>query len=317
MQGVININAPYYYDYVNAQTSIVTPSTVHVTNTTLSQFFQRLLMERASSVYKWDVPEHWDIDYFRAVLYYWGFVCIIKTDKFGVIPQNAGLGGFNVFYRPKFAIVNNPLIRYNGELTIGEKCEIIKLRSDYRGFQDIITYYANQLALVAETFSVNVLNSKLSYIFAAKNKAAAESLKKMYDQIASGNPATIIDKDLFMTDGTPLWQFISQNVGQNYIGDKLIDDFNTLIDRYDTEVGIPNANTDKKARLNVDEVHSNDVATYSAAAERLERLQNDCKRVRDMFGIEISVDWRFKPDSNTGGVDDGSRDYNDVGSIQE
>lgn len=255
-------------------------------------------MERATSVYTWRVPAWWDLDYFKSVLFYFGYIAVLKTDKFGVIPQYCGLGGYNVFYRPKFAIVSNPLIRYEGELTIGERCEIIKLRSDYRGIHDIVTYYANQLSLVAETFSVNILNSKMSYVFAAKDKAAAESLKKLYDNIASGNPAAFIDKNLFLGDGTPTWQFLTQNVRQNYIGDMLIDAFNNLLNRFDTDVGIPNANTDKKSRLNVDEVHSNDIATYSAAGERLNRLQDDCKRVNQMFGIDLSVDWRYPPIRN-------------------
>lgn len=287
--------APYYYDYINAQTSIVTPSTVKITDTTLSRFFQRALMERAMSVYKWDVPESWDLDYLRAVLYYYGYAAVIKTDKFGVIPQMCGLGGYNVYYRPLYAIVTNPLIKYEGDLIIGERCELLRLRSDYCGLHDLVTYYANLLSLVSETFSVNVLNSKLSYVFAAKDQAGAEALKKLYDQIASGNPAAFIDSKLFLPDGTPLFQFLSQNVGQNYIADRLISDYKNLMNQFDTAIGLPNTNTDKRSRLNVDEVHSNDDATYSAAADRLERLQSDCKRVEKMFGVRVNVDWRFPP----------------------
>lgn len=295
--------APYYYDYVNAATSVNTPSTVHVSKTGLSRFFQRSLMERAMSVYKWNVPDNWDLDYFRAVLYYYGYCAVIKTDKFGVIPQMCGLGGYNVYYRPLYAIVSNPLIKYTGELTIGERCELITLRSDYCGLNDLVTYYANLLALVSETFSVNVLNSKLSYVFAAKNKAGAESLKKLYDKIASGDPAAFIDKDLFMTDGTPMFQFLTQNVGQNYIGDRLLSDYNNLLNQFDTAVGLPNTNRDKRSRLNVDEVHANDDSTYAAASERLDRLKTCCRRVKRMFGVEIDVDFRFPPVNDEKEVD--------------
>ena len=83
-------------------------------------------------------------------------------------------------------------------------------------------------------------------------------------------------------------------------------------DRFDTDIGLPNANTDKRSRLNVDEVHSNDIATYSPADERLQRLREDCKRVENMFGITLSVDWRFPPQTGDdmtqeGGADNGSR----------
>ena len=299
------MTAPYYYDYINAKTSIVTPSTVHVSNTGLARFFHRALMERAMSVYKWTVPDNWDLDYFRAVLYYWGYAAVIKTDLFGVIPQECGLGGYNVYLRPRYVLINNPLIRQPAqEIVIDRDCALIKLRSDYRGLHDFVTYYGNLLALIAETMSVNILNSKLSYVFAAKDKAAAEALKKLYDKIASGEPAAFIDKSLFAADGTPLWSFITQNVGQNYVADKLLLDYNKLLHDFDTQVGLPNSNTDKRERLNSDEVHANDAATYAAAWDRLDRLQRDCRRVSSMFGIDLSVDWRFPPDLGGGDGDE-------------
>ena len=145
------MTAPYYYDYINAKTSIVTPSTVHVSNTGLARFFHRALMERAMSVYKWNVPDNWDLDYFRAVLYYWGYAAVIKTDLFGVIPQECGLGGYNVYLRPRYVLINNPLIRQPArEIVIDRDCALIKLRSDYRGLHDFVTYYGNLLALIAE-----------------------------------------------------------------------------------------------------------------------------------------------------------------------
>lgn len=301
---VVTIAAPYYYDYINSKTSIITPSTVHVSNTGLARFFHRALMERAMSVYKWSVPDNWDLDYFRAVLYYWGYAAIINTDLFGVIPQECGLGGYNVYMRPRYVLVNNPLIRPSSrEIVIDRDCCLIKLRSDYRGLHDFVTYYGNLLALIAETMSVNILNSKLSYIFVAKNKGVAEALKKLYDIIASGEPAAFVDKDLFEADGSPLWQFLTQNVGQNYVADRLLIDYNKLLHDFDTQVGLPNTNTDKRERLNAEEVHGNDAATYAAAADRLDRLQADCKKVKSMFGVDVSVDWRFPPDK-MGGADD-------------
>lgn len=287
---------PYYFDYIDAKTSTINPSTVHVANTALAKFFHRALMERAMSVYRWTVPDNWDLDYFKAVLYYWGYCAVINTNLFGVIPQACGLGGYNVFYRPRYVLINNPLIKPSSkEIVINRDCALIKLRSDYRGLHDTVVYYGNMLALIVETMSVNILNSKLSYVFTAKNASCAEALKKLYDKIASGEPAAIIDKSLYSNDGSPLWTFSTQNVGQNYIADKLLIDYNKLIHDFDTSVGLPNSNTDKRERLNSDEVHANDVSTFAAASERLERLQKDCDFASKMFGVTIKVDWRFPP----------------------
>lgn len=53
----MNSGAPYFYDYINAETSQVTPSTIHVRNTALSAFFRRYLFQKAMSVFKWNLPE--------------------------------------------------------------------------------------------------------------------------------------------------------------------------------------------------------------------------------------------------------------------
>ena len=42
----MNSGAPYFYDYINAETSQVTPSTIHVRNTALSAFFRRYLFQK-------------------------------------------------------------------------------------------------------------------------------------------------------------------------------------------------------------------------------------------------------------------------------
>ena len=45
----------------------------------------------------------------------------------------------------------------------------------------------------------------------------------------------------------------------------------------------------------VDEVNANNIETYSKCARWLEQLQDGCRRTNEMFGTDISVDWRFKP----------------------
>ena len=74
---------------------------------------------------------------------------------------------------------------------------------------------------------------------------------------------------------------------------------------FDTEIGIPNANTDKRERLIQDEVNSNNIETYSKCAMWLENLQDACKRVHDMLGLSISVRWREIPMIG-GGADGGN-----------
>lgn len=285
--------APYYYNYINAETSQVTPSTVHVKDSGLCRYFTKYLLQKAMSVFEWDLPATWNKDYFLYVLYCWGYVAVVNTDKFGVIPQGCGLKGYDVFYAPTHAVIANPLLSGILEPRIGTQCELLKLQPDFSGILDLVGHYAEQMALASQSVSVNLLNSKLSYVFTAKTKALAESLKKMYDQIASGEPAVVIDSRLKnAADGEETWKAFEQNVGGNYIVTNLLADLRKIEAMFDTEIGIPNANTDKRERLIQDEVNANNIETYSKCAMWLENLQDACKRVNDMFSLSISVRWR-------------------------
>ena len=298
--------APYYYNYINAETSQVTPSTVHVKDSGLCRYFTKYLLQKAMSVFEWDLPETWNKDYFLYVLYCWGYVAVVNTDKFGVIPQGCGLKGYDVFYAPTHAVIANPLLSGILEPRIGTQCELLKLQPDFSGILDLVGHYAEQMALASQSVSVNLLNSKLSYVFTAKTKALAESLKKMYDQIASGEPAVVIDSRLKNTaDGEETWKAFEQNVGGNYIVTNLLADLRKIEAMFDTEIGIPNANTDKRERLIQDEVNANNIETFSKCAMWLENLQDACKRVNDMFGLSISVRWREIPMIG-GGADGGN-----------
>lgn len=286
------MNSPYSFDFINTYNSAVSPSTVHVKNTGLARFFKRYLLQEAFSVFDWKMPETWDKNYFLYVLYVIGFIGIVETDRYGVIPQHGGLGGYTVQYQPQYMLISNPLIANTMKPVIGEDCVCIRLQPDYCGLYDIVDYYGDLMALCAEAAGVNLLNSKLSFIFAAENKATAESFKKLYDQFSGGEPAVFADKNLFDDEGNLRVTMFNQNVGENFITDKLLDTMRTIRCQFLTDIGIPNANTDKRERLITDEVNANNFETRAKCAVWLDELKKGCKQAREMFGIELSVDWR-------------------------
>lgn len=282
----------YSYEFINQYNSTFSPSTVHVKNTGLARFFKRYLLQEAMSVFEWKMPETWDRNYFLYVLYVIGYIGILNTDAFGVIPQHGGLGGYNVFYQPRYMLIMNPLFKQTYKLVIGEECVCMRLQPDYMGLYDIVDFYGDLMALCAESTGVNLLNSKLSFVFGADNKAMAESLKKLYDHVASGEPAVFADKNLFDDEGNLRVTQFSQDVGGNYIADKLLETMRTIRCQFLTDIGIPNANTQKRERLITDEVNANNFETKAKCELWLEELQKGCREASDMFGIELSVDWR-------------------------
>lgn len=283
------------YDFINVYNSRRSPSTVHVKNTRLQKYFRKYLLQKAISVFKWTLPKTWDKDYFLYTLYGYGYCAVINTEEFGVIPQWGALGGYNVFYRPTYVIITNPLIKELKKPTIGVDCTIIKLQPDYGSITDLVNYYADMLALCAESVGINLVNSHVAHVFPAANKATAESYKKMFDKISSGEPAVVVDKNLFSDTGEPTWTPFQANLQQEYIADNILSDMRKIEAMFDTDVGIPNANTDKKERLVTDEVNANNVETATRCELWLENLKMACERTNAMFGINLSVDWRVDP----------------------
>ena len=287
------VGAPVYYDHVNVANSLVQPSTVHCQNTGLQWYFQRYLLQRIMSVFRWKLPENWSENYFKYTLYCWGFISVFETDKFGVIPQGCTLMGYDVMYQPTNCIISNPLLTGILQPRIDRECTLIRLQPDYGGVMDIVNFFADLMSLCAEGVGVNLVNSKLAYVFFAEDKAGAETFKKLFDRVASGEPATVTDKVHRNEDGTLNWEMFNQDLKSTYITSDILSDMNKIINMFDTMIGIPNANTDKRERLNTDEVNSNNVDTVSLADTWLQELKKGCKKTRELFGIDIDVDYRF------------------------
>ena len=294
MPANVGYGIPENYNYINMYNSSFSPSTVHVKNTALQKFFKRYLFQKAVGVFKWTLPKTWNPYYFKYVLFGWGFIGVVETDKYGIICQAGAPYGYDIYYQPTNLIITNPLLKGSLDPRIGDTCSVIKLQPDWGGIMDLVDYYADMMALAAETMGVNWMNSHLSYIFPADKQPVAESFKKMFDRVASGEPAVVIDKALFREDGSASWEPFTQNIGQNYIADRLILDLQKLEDEFDTKIGIPNANTQKRERLITAEVEANNTETEILADTWLENLQQGVEQTRELFGLtDLSVSLRY------------------------
>lgn len=287
---------PYFSDFINAADSQIQPGVIHSQNTVAVRYYRRYLFQRAISGFKWRVPDEWELSYVLYCVYGIGYISVVNTDAFGVIPSWCTLSGRGVQYQPTHLLLNNQLIKSGELLEIGRDAALIRLQPDYGGIMDLVNDYAEAMALTSQLFSVNTLNSRLSFVFGAGDKRAAESYKAAMDELYSGSPMVVVDKGLMSKDGTPSWQLLLQDVGQNYVAAEALENLRRLECKFNNEIGIPaNLATAKKERTISAEVEANDVETYSRAAMWLDSLKKGCKQVRDMFGVDVSVDWRVDP----------------------
>lgn len=313
MAGSVRI--PAMYDTINLYNAGLRPSSVHTKNTGLYNYYFNRLFTKALSVLKWEgIPDTWSMEFFQYVLFGYGFMAIFKTPEYGVIPQNCTLSDTHtIFYQPKRVIITNPVLPSSLELEVGKDCELLRLSPDYRGITEIVSFYADMLAVASETAAVNLLNSRASFVFFAQNKAAAETYKKMYDTLASGDPFAVIDKNLLNEDGSHNWEWMQQNVGQNYIVTDVLNDLKTIEDRYNTKIGIPNANTQKRERLITSEVESNDSDTRCLVDVWLDTIKRDLEKINSRYDLNISVKYRYQ--QKEASDNDNERDAVNTGTL--
>lgn len=284
-------NLPIFYDHVNVHNCISEPSEIHAYNTGLGRFFRKYLMERAMSVYDIELPKGFNQYYFKWVLFSLGTIGIFEHPKYGVMAQWGTFKGYDIYYYPKRMIFTNPAFEKEEERTIGKDCVLLNLKGDFTGVYDIVSFYADQLAVLYESFGINAIQAKLTNIFGTDDKKTAEELKKTTDLVMSGKPAVFTTSKLFNEDGSlNCTQF---NTESSYIGNELLSSIVEILHNFDAEIGIPTANTKKKERLISDEVNSQKYEAMSRSEMWLEDLQKDVKKANEMFGINIKINFRY------------------------
>jgi hypothetical protein len=284
---------PIFFDYANVHNR-QSPTTYKVSNTGLAQYFKRYLLQSAISMFNWkNIPSFWDSEFLLYNLYNIGYLAVVDTPQYGVIPQICSLTGYDVFYRPTTATIANPAFRETLVRTIGKDCEILKLCPDYGGIYDIISYFGDMLAVASESVAVNLINVKTTPIFEASSKSEAETLKKMYDKVASGEPCVVTDGEVTKLSKNGNFNFFVPPTVNMFVSDKLLNAMREIENMFDSYIGIPNANVVKKERLVTDEVNANNVETSCKIDLWLETVSECVARINKMFGLQIEVTKKY------------------------
>ena len=322
------MDAPIYFDYATALQNAVSPGTLKPRDNLTTDYYVRYLLKRAMSVFEFDgIPDNWDVDYLRYVLFCRGHCVVFDSPTVGVIPQACVLGGWGVYRTPTFATITNPALPVNetGRYWLHEiwnyekhpdvkgSCVLIKLQPDYRGILDICTITAERLAFMHESLIMNLANSKLAYVIGAADKAAAETFKAAIDQIQEGNLAVAAGKNLWDKDtGNPLWQGFANNLRANYIATDILENMRSELNDFNNFVGIPSTNYNKKAHMTEVEVNANDVETESLSDIMFESLKKGFDAVNTRYGLNISIKKRYGDVENKAALDNGGVNNADV-----
>ena len=295
---------PLNYQQINIAAGSYTPSDVKNFNNKTFAFWERALFQRAQSVLDFEVPSEWDgkvKDFFLYCLFKYGFICISKNDEFGQYFQPCTLSGYDFYYQPTTAIIANP--KLSTELTIDKDCALLKLTPDYMGAWDVIWYYAEKLSILDNAINMSLINNKFAFFLGARNKGAGQALKKMLDLVNQGEPAVVYDMKL-LNDPTdkemPFQQWQRDNLKNSYLTTDQLMDFQTLINNFDAEIGIPTIPYQKKERMVTDEATAR---TYDAKARSItwfNTLTSSIEEIKKLYpDINLSVKLHYDETEGT------------------
>lgn len=309
---------PLNYEQLNIIESSYQPSAVKAYNNATFAYWERSLFQRACSVLDFTLPKEWEgkiRDFFYYCLYRFGYVAVFERPDMGRVFNPCSLTGRNFWYQPTKALIANPSIPESLELEIGTECEILKLTPDYIGIWPIIQYYAEKLSTLDSAINMSLINNKFAFMLAARNKAAAQALKKMLDKVNRGEPAVIVDMKVLNDpdDKDVPWQVWDRpHLKDSYLTTDQLRDFQTIINNFDAEIGIPTIPYQKKERMVTSEAESREIDAAARLEVWLDTLEGSIKEVKKLYpDITLSVKYRYA-DSDEGKEKDDDNGDNDT-----
>ena len=289
---------PLNYEQLNLTAGMEHPSAVKAYNNRTFAFWERALFQRALSVIDFTIPWSGTVkDFFLYCMFARGYVAAFNRTEYGDTFQPCTLYGFGWYYQPTNALICNPALSPSLDLVIGRDCEILKLTPDYKGVWDIISYYAAKLSHLDNAIDISLINNKYPFMLAAKNKGAAEALKKMLDLVNSGEPAVIYDKRITMPPndgGEPWFEWDRGNLRESYLTTDQLADFRTIMHNFDTEIGIPTLPIEKKERMIDSEATALSVDATSRSKVWLKTFNESAELVNALLGTNISAKLTYK-----------------------
>jgi len=290
-------------------------------NEDIENFYYNKLMRELSQLFKWEnLPSEIPYDYMEKALIHSGRVMYFYDNDMGFMTLSCSTMGVNVYGKPIHArsikATTDPGIqlkdfqrkiihRYDEIIGKEKACVVIENMYDGVPMVEIVSFYAKRLANLQRAFDTNSLWQNLPPIFTALNDDMKLSINKLFSQILSGKPWTIVDKEMLMGGkGIPVQYIdIKSKLAELY------DAMNEVYNSFKETVGLDSPGADKKERLITDEVNSNNQSIQTCLQIMLTCRQVACEEINQVFGANVSVDVRrpeiSEEEADKGGEENG------------
>ena len=253
-------------------------------NATYIQYYNRLT-ELSISMFEWkNLPETVDERFLELALFSMGMAVFFKDEVMGYLALRTTISGeFNVYRIPirRRAFADNG---YNRDLTI-EDSVIIYNNLIHTNSRLDVRMFADKLADIDRTIQVNARAQKTPVLIKCDENQRLTMLN-LYKEYDGNAPVVYGDKNLNANGLTVL------KTDAPYNADKLYQLKTQYWNEALTYLGISNINSVKKERMITDEVTRNQGGVVASRYSRLESRRQACRKINDMFGLDIWCDYR-------------------------
>lgn len=253
-------------------------------NRTYGQYLNRLT-ELSISMFEWkNLPDTIDPRFLELTLFHDGQAVFFKDEELDYLAlQVATNGQFDVYRIP----VNRRAYAVNGyQRDLNNKDSVI-IYNNYLHCNSIldVKQFARRLYNLDRIIDVNA-NAQKTPVLVQGTEQQRLTLINLYKEYDGNAPVIFGDKNL---DINSLKAISTQ---APYVADKIYQLKTQIWNEALTYLGISNINVQKKERLISDEVTRNQGGTIASRYSRLESRREACRKINDMFGLDIWCDYR-------------------------
>lgn len=266
-------------------------------NATFMQYYNRLT-ELSISMFEWkNLPPTIDPRFMELTLFADGQAVFFKDEVLGYLCLQNILGGeFDVYRVP----IKRRAYAVNGYQKDLNRDDSVIIFNNYLHTNSMldVRMFAKRLYNLDRAIDVNA-NAQKTPILIQCDETQRLTMLNVYKQYQGNEPVIFGDKNL-NTNGVKVLQ-----TNAPYVCDKLYQLKTQIWNEALTYLGISNINVQKKERLITDEVTRNQGGTIASRYSRLESRREACKKINDMFGLNIWCDYRedylqIDPENTTG-----------------
>ena len=264
------------------------------------EFWRAYLENLALAGFKWEgLPAGIDSRAIEYIMLHFGMGALFAEDGGLLFAQASPANQLNLYYNPNEINLYSPAGQYwqrhcnfwvNAENEVMPRDAVMLFDNMTRKPLEVfITNYAQRLARIDRVIDLNVSAQKTPWIITGPEEA--KSTKKAIIKKLESNAQ-------FISQNTDMGNIVTYDVLNTqapYVADKLLDAKKRILDEAVTFLGADNANTDKRERVNTQEVLSNNEQVMLMRNSRLKCRQEFCRYANvvfgDMLNEEINVKW--------------------------